>query len=134
MVPRFDVEPVSGEVIPAIEKRMGRALPSQYRDFLASGLGGEPQPNGWGEGKYACVVDLVYRAPEALRLIRSSDVANGRLSIASEATGNEFAIDLADAAVYFVDHELLAIESDRAFARVAESFSEFLEKFSEDEE
>jgi cell wall assembly regulator SMI1 len=113
---RLQPPPASPDLIDDLEQRIGRPLPSSYRDFLVR------QDGGWlaANDEAIKVVFGLGDVPVELSMWHKLDVFHDRLPVwllpvAQDAYGNLFAISLRDedlGSVWFWDHEEEADEGE----------------------
>ena len=131
MIPKFEEVLVDEPAITAIETFMGLSLPSDYRTFLLLGKGGKPEPETWGSAPREYDFIEFFRPSQLVRQTDRADREIGRLMIAECLTGDHFALDLNEGAVYFHKYEHPVDDVDGAYRRVSPSFTEFLDGFHE---
>jgi SMI1 / KNR4 family (SUKH-1) len=136
--------PASDAAIEELEARVGAELPSDYKDFLGRQNGGYLQPNSYEDDGVGASVRQLYSAgtTPVEQLDDVAEVADmyspegeaddelrpGFLPIGEDDGGNLIllVVDGEDRdAVYFWEHEIQP--SEKAYTRLADSFSELLD-------
>jgi hypothetical protein len=123
------------------EKKIGVALPYDYRDFLSQFNGGEPSPEGFWivqeeDGSNVHEFLGLHNGPKWLSLdgTKNSElgIPESLLPIANDGLGNMVCLKITGndfGAVFFVDHDQHPFENRESFEGITKlkgSFSEFL--------
>jgi hypothetical protein len=131
------------------EDRLGKTLPTDYRDFLKKNNGGQPKPGGFWieEGHESSEVyqffglhkgPLGYSIDSYIGKERYG-IPEGFIPIASDGTGNTVLLKLENdkqGNIYFLDHELHPYHDPNSLEGItwlAPSFKEFISSLFNEE-
>jgi hypothetical protein len=128
--PRFEgKEPYSDELLAEVEKRLGRELPRDYRDFVKQ-YGGA-FVGGAVDGSTAWSVLGFYKAASILERISffTELTEQGALNFARDELGNMWVL-AGDNSIHF----LVTYAGKSSAEKVSDSFQDFLDRIVPDEE
>ena len=115
----------------ALEKRLGKPLPEEYRDFLLANNGGCPTPNEFAESSVRTFLSVGAEYPmddlETMADDYSDRIPADTLPIGKDELGNLILLAVSGGqrgAVYFWDHELE--DSPDGLSQVGDSLTSFL--------